>query len=119
MRALLQRVTHAEVEVDGKLVGKCGRGFLVLLGVGPEDTEVDAQRLWDKIHKLRVFDDEDGKMNLALDAVGGELLVVSQFTLYADCRRGNRPSFTAAAMRLASSPGSMTAQTFSVSSQRI
>ena len=97
MRALLQRVTHAEVAVEGQTVGRCGRGFLILLGVGPDDTEDDAARLWNKIHKLRVFDDDAGKMNLALDAVEGEVLVVSQFTLYADCRRGNRPSFTAAA----------------------
>lgn len=97
MRALLQRVTHAEVAVEGETVGTCGRGFLILLGVGPDDTERDVERLWHKIRKLRVFDDEAGKMNLALDAVGGEVLVVSQFTLYADCRRGNRPSFTAAA----------------------
>ena len=97
MRALVQRVSHAEVAVAGETVGRCGRGFLILLGVGPDDTPETAERLWPKIHKLRVFDDEAGKMNLALDSVEGEVLVVSQFTLYADCRRGNRPSFTSAA----------------------
>ena len=97
MRALVQRVSHAEVAVAGETVGRCGRGFLILLGVGPDDTPETAERLWTKIHKLRVFDDEAGKMNLALDSVEGEVLVVSQFTLYADCRRGNRPSFTSAA----------------------
>ena len=97
MRALLQRVTHAQVTVDGEVVGSCGRGFLVLLGVGPTDDEASCERLWRKVRGMRVFDDEAGKMNLALGDVGGELLVVSQFTLYADCRRGNRPSFTGAA----------------------
>lgn len=97
MRALLQRVTHAQVTVDGEVVGSCGRGFLVLLGVGPDDDEASCERLWKKVRGMRVFDDEAGKMNLALGDVGGELLVVSQFTLYADCRRGNRPSFTGAA----------------------
>lgn len=97
MRALLQRVTHAQVTVDGEVVGSCGRGFLVLLGVGPADDEASCERLWKKVRGMRVFDDEAGKMNLALGDVSGELLVVSQFTLYADCRRGNRPSFTGAA----------------------
>ncbi|MBQ3267209.1 MAG: D-tyrosyl-tRNA(Tyr) deacylase [Atopobiaceae bacterium] len=97
MRALLQRVTHAQVTVDGEVVGSCGRGFLVLLGVGPDDDEASCERLWKKVRGMRVFDDEAGKMNLALGDMGGELLVVSQFTLYADCRRGNRPSFTGAA----------------------
>ena len=97
MRALLQRVTHAQVTVDGEVVGSCGRGFLVLLGVGPDDDEASCERLWKKVRGMRVFDDEAGKMNLALGDMGGELLVVSQFTLYADCRRGNRPSFTDAA----------------------
>ena len=97
MRALLQRVTHAQVTVDGEVVGSCGHGFLVLLGVSPADDEASCERLWKKVRGMRVFDDEAGKMNLALGDVGGELLVVSQFTLYADCRRGNRPSFTGAA----------------------
>lgn len=97
MRALLQRVTQGSVTVEGEVTGRCGQGFVILLGVGPDDTEVQAQRLWDKIKRLRVFDDEDGKMNRSLLDVGGSVLVVSQFTLYADCRRGNRPSFTEAA----------------------
>lgn len=97
MRALLQRVTQGSVTVEGEVTGRCGQGFVILLGVGPDDTEAQAQRLWDKIKRLRVFDDEDGKMNRSLLDVGGSVLVVSQFTLYADCRRGNRPSFTEAA----------------------
>lgn len=97
MRALLQRVTHASVTVDGQVTGSCGRGFLVLLGVGPDDTPEVAAKLWGKVSRLRVFDDPDGKMNLSLADVDGEVLVVSQFTLYANCRRGNRPSFTDAA----------------------
>lgn len=96
MRALLQRVESASVEVEGQVVGACGRGFLILLGVGPNDTEETAQRLWTKILKLRVFADKDGKTNLSLAQVAGEVLVVSQFTLYADCRKGNRPSFVKA-----------------------
>lgn len=97
VRALLQRVTKAEVSVDGKVVGSCGRGLLVLLGVAPTDDEACAERLWRKILHLRIFADDTGKTNLSLAQVGGEILVVSQFTLYADCRRGNRPSFTSAA----------------------
>lgn len=97
MRAVLQRVTHASVEVDGQVVGSCGKGYLVLLGIAPTDTEAEAEKLWSKIRNLRVFDDEDGKMNLSLVDVGGEVLVVSQFTLFADARRGNRPSFVGAA----------------------
>ncbi len=97
MRACVQRVSSASVSVDGGVTGSCGRGFLVLLGVGPGDDEQTARRLWEKIFRLRVFDDRDGKMNLSLAQVDGEVLVVSQFTLYADCRRGRRPSFTDAA----------------------
>ncbi len=97
MRACVQRVGEASVTIGGETSGSCGRGFLVLLGVGPDDTEETAKRLWDKIFRLRVFDDADGKMNLSLAQVDGEVLVVSQFTLFADCRRGNRPSFTSAA----------------------
>ena len=97
MRALVQRVTEASVLVDNQTVGSCDRGLLVLLGVGPDDTDQDAQRLWNKIWKLRVFADEAGKTNLSLADIHGEVLVVSQFTLYADCRRGNRPSFAKAA----------------------
>ena len=94
MRAVIQRVAHAGVTVDGKVLGKIGKGFLILLGVADEDTETVAERLADKICKLRIFEDENGKTNLSLADVGGELLVISQFTLYADCRKGNRPSFT-------------------------
>ena len=97
MRALLQRVTHASVTVDGQVTGSCGHGFLVLLGVGPDDTPEVAAKLWGKVSRLRVFDDPDGKMNLSLADVDGEVLVVSQFTLYGNCRKGRRPSFTDAA----------------------
>ena len=97
MRALIQRVRHASVTVGGKEVGRCGHGLLVLLGVGAGDDEAVAERLWRKASGLRIFDDEAGKTNLSLADVGGEVLVVSQFTLYANCRRGRRPSFTDAA----------------------
>lgn len=96
MRAVLQRVTEAEVRVDGEVVGSIGKGFFILLGVSDEDNETVAGKLADKICKLRIFEDENGKTNLSLQDVGGELLVVSQFTLYADCRKGNRPSFIGA-----------------------
>ena len=94
MRAVVTRVSSASVAIEGETVGKIGKGFLVLLGVGPEDTEALADKMADKICGLRVFSDEAGKMNLNLAAAGGELLVVSQFTLFADCRHGRRPSFT-------------------------
>lgn len=97
MRALLQRVSQATCTVDGETVGSCGKGFLILLGVGPADNQATTELLWNKIRKLRVFDDGAGKMNLSLEDMGGEVLVVSQFTLYANTRRGNRPSFTDAA----------------------
>ena len=97
MRAVLQRVSSASVRVEGDVVGSCGLGYLILLGIAPSDTEAEAQQLWDKIRKLRVFSDEEGKMNNSLVDVRGEVLVVSQFTLYADTRRGNRPSFVKAA----------------------
>lgn len=93
MKVVLQRVTHASVKVDGETVGAIGRGFLVLLGVAETDTEGVADRMADKLCKLRIFEDAEGKTNLSLADVGGELLVVSQFTLYADCHKGNRPSF--------------------------
>lgn len=96
MRAVVQCVSHASVTVEEQVVGSIGKGFVVLLGVGHGDTEAEAERLWRKISKLRVFDDADGKTNLSLADVGGEVLVVSQFTLYANCRKGNRPSFTEA-----------------------
>lgn len=94
MRALVQRVKHAQVDVGGVTVGSIETGFLVLLGVGHGDTDAQAERLWDKIRKLRIFEDEAGKTNRSLADVDGQVLVVSQFTLYADCRHGNRPSFT-------------------------
>ena len=93
MKAVLQRVTRAAVTVDGQTVGQIGKGFLILLGVSNEDTEETSRKLADKICRLRIFEDENGKTNLSLADVGGELLVVSQFTLYADCKKGNRPSF--------------------------
>ena len=96
MRAVVTRVKNARVEIEGKTVGKTDGGFLVLLGVAVEDTQAQADKLSDKVCGLRVFEDENGKTNLDLRAVGGELLLVSQFTLYADCRRGNRPGFTRA-----------------------
>ena len=97
MRALIQRVERASVEVDGSEVGSCGAGYLVLLGVGPNDDENVTRRMWEKVRKLRICADENGRTNLSLVDVGGSLLVVSQFTLYADARHGNRPSFTNAA----------------------
>lgn len=96
MRALVQCVSEASVTVEGQLAGAIGRGYAILLGAGQGDTEADAERLWRKIAKLRVFEDAEGKTNLSLDAVGGSVLVVSQFTLYANCKKGNRPSFAQA-----------------------
>lgn len=97
MRAVVTRVTHASVSIDGAVKGQIGRGFLILLGVTHGDTETEAVKLADKICGLRIFEDENGKMNLGLDAVGGELLIISQFTLYGSCKRGRRPDFLAAA----------------------
>ena len=97
MRAVLQRVSRASVTVAGEVVGQIGHGILVLLGVEPDDTDDDARQLADKTVALRIFDDADGKMNLSLEEVGGSLLVVSQFTLLGDCRKGRRPSFIGAA----------------------
>lgn len=97
MRAVIQRVSRAQVTVGGALTGKIDRGLLVLLGVTHNDAESDADHLVDKVVNLRIFDDEDGKMNLSLREIGGGLLVVSQFTLYGDTRRGRRPSFIDAA----------------------
>ena len=96
MRAVLQRVTEAVVEVDGREVGRIERGLLILVGCGEGDTTEDGRYLADKIANLRIFEDEAGKMNLSLLDIGGEALVVSQFTLYGDCRKGRRPSFTSA-----------------------
>ncbi len=93
MKLVIQRVEHASVSVDGKTVGKIRGGFLVLVGVGTDDSEADCERLAAKMINLRIFADEAGKTNLSLKDVGGELLVISQFTLYADCRKGNRPNF--------------------------
>ena len=97
MRAVLTRVNSASVTIEGEVVGKIGKGFLILLGVGPEDTEEHCKYLAQKALGLRIFEDENEKMNLGLDQVGGEVLVVSQFTLYGNCRKGRRPSFTEAA----------------------
>ncbi len=97
MRAVVQRVSRAEVRVTGEVVGAIGRGFLVLLGVATGDEEGTALALADKVAGLRLFDDAAGKMNLALSQVGGAALIVSQFTLLGDARKGNRPGFTAAA----------------------
>ena len=96
MRALVQRVSHASVTIDGRIHGQIGQGFLVLLGITDGDTVDDAVYLADKTVKMRVFTDENDKMNRSLADVGGGLLIVSQFTLYGDCRKGNRPSFTSA-----------------------
>jgi len=97
MRAVVQRVAEARVTVDGTAIAEIGHGLCVLLGVAMGDTEADASYLSDKIVDLRLFDDDTGKLNRSLRDVGGSLLVVSQFTLYADCRKGRRPSFSAAA----------------------
>lgn len=97
MRAVVTRVRSASVSIDGEVVGKIGRGFLILLGVGPEDGEAQCRKLCEKALGLRVFEDENGKMNRGLEEICGEVLVVSQFTLYGNCRKGRRPSFTGAA----------------------
>ena len=97
MRAVLTRVSSASVTVDGTVTGSIGRGFLILLGVGPEDTEKECEKLCKKLLSLRIFTDPDGKMNLGLEAVQGQVLVVSQFTLYGSCKKGRRPDFFGAA----------------------
>jgi D-tyrosyl-tRNA(Tyr) deacylase len=97
MRVVIQRVLEASVTVEGRSIGAIGKGLLILLGVGNEDTREIADKYIDKILKMRIFADENGKTNLALQDVQGEVLVVSQFTLYADCRKGNRPDFINAA----------------------
>lgn len=97
MRAVVQRVSRAQVRAEGSLAGDIGRGLAVLLGVGREDGEEDARQLADKVSALRIFEDGAGKMNLSVADVGGGVLVVSQFTLYGDARKGNRPGFTDAA----------------------
>ena len=93
MKFVVQRVTHASVTVDGSVIGKIGQGFMVLIGVSDEDTKEIADKMVKKLLGLRIFEDENGKTNLDLHTVGGSLLLISQFTLYADCRHGNRPSF--------------------------
>ena len=97
MRAVLTRVKHASVTIDGKVHGKIGPGFLILLGVGQNDTEAECVKLADKLTGLRIFEDENEKMNLGLTDIGGEILVISQFTLYGNCKKGRRPEFLAAA----------------------
>ena len=94
MKIVIQRVTSASVEVEGKTVGSIGKGYLLLLGVSGEDNREIADKMIEKVARLRIFEDENGKTNLSIGQVNGEVLVVSQFTLYADCRKGNRPSFT-------------------------
>ncbi len=96
MKFVIQRVTEASVTIDGRVSGQIGKGFLVFIGVGQEDTKEIADKFIKKLIGLRIFDDEEGKTNLALKDVGGQLLLVSQFTLYANCRKGNRPSFVEA-----------------------
>lgn len=93
MRFVIQRVSHASVEVDHEIIGKINRGFLVLIGVSEDDTKEIADKMIKKLIGMRIFEDENGKTNLSLHDVGGELLLISQFTLYADCKKGNRPSF--------------------------
>lgn len=97
MRAVLTRVKSASVTVEGQITGQIGRGFLILLGVGPEDTEKECDKLCKKLLSLRIFTDENDKMNLGLEDVGGSVLVVSQFTLYGSCKKGRRPDFFGAA----------------------
>ena len=96
MRFVIQRVTKASVSVEGQTIGEIGQGFLVLIGVCQEDDQQTADKMVRKMLRLRIFEDEQGKTNLSLDTVGGSVLLVSQFTLYADCKKGNRPSFTLA-----------------------
>ena len=98
MKLVIQRVQEAEVKVDNEIVGKIGKGFLVLFGAGEGDTKEQADYLAEKMCNLRIFGDENDKMNLSIKDIGGELLIVSQFTLYADCKKGNRPSFVKAAL---------------------
>jgi D-aminoacyl-tRNA deacylase len=97
VRAVIQRVSRAEVSVAGEPIGRIGHGLCVFLGIGKNDGESNVDHLAEKIKNLRIFEDENGKMNRSLEEVGEEILIVSQFTLYGDCRKGNRPSFTSAA----------------------
>jgi len=104
MRIVVQRCSRAEVRIDGRTVGKIGQGFMLLVGITENDTKAEADLLAKKIAQLRVFEDTEGKMNLAIRDVGGAILSISQFTLYADCRKGNRPSFIRAARPEQASP---------------
>ncbi|SEP95891.1 D-tyrosyl-tRNA(Tyr) deacylase [Lachnospiraceae bacterium RM5] len=104
MRFIIQRVTNASVEIEGKIEGKINKGFLVLIGICENDNKEIADKLVKKMCGLRIFEDENGKTNLSLNDVGGELLLISQFTLYADCKKGNRPSFVKAASPDLASP---------------
>ena len=97
MRAVLTKVKHASVTIYGRVHGKINQGFLILLGVAPDDDEIKCKKLADKLCSLRIFDDENDKINLSLDDVGGEILVISQFTLYGNCKKGRRPEFLGAA----------------------
>ena len=96
MKFVLQRVSEANVKVDGEIKGKIGNGYLLLVGISNDDNKEIADKMIEKVSRLRIFEDADGKSNLSIDQVEGEILVISQFTLYADCRKGNRPSFTEA-----------------------
>ena len=96
MKVIIQRVSHADVTVEGKTTGEIEKGFMILFGAAKDDTDADCEKLADKISKLRIFSDENGKTNLSINDVNGDMLVVSQFTLLADCSRGNRPSFLGA-----------------------
>ena len=96
MKAIIQRVTQANVTVDGEIVGEIGKGYMILFGAAQGDTDADCEKLADKVSKLRIFSDENGKTNLSINDVGGDMLIVSQFTLLADCHHGNRPSFIGA-----------------------
>ena len=104
MRIVVQRCSRAEVRIDGRIVGQIGQGFMLLVGITENDTKAEAELLAKKIAQLRVFEDPEGKMNLAIRDVGGAILSISQFTLYADCRKGNRPSFIRAARPEQASP---------------
>lgn len=104
MRALVQKVSQASITINGEEGSSIGRGFVVFVGIGANDGKAEVEKIWKKISKLRIFEDENGKTNLDLETVGGSLLIVSQFTLLADCKKGNRPSFIEAARPEVSEP---------------